>query len=48
MISSTNHMGMLLVQTEIWGVVLKIEQYILATEWWVHVSRLLVPHLDRN
>ena len=27
---------------------LVLEQYVLATELWVHVSRLLVPHLDRD
>ena len=31
-----------------WEVGLAIEQYVLATELWVHVSRLLVLHLNRN
>ena len=41
-------MGMLLVELKNWEVMLIIEQYIWAMELWVHVSRLLVPYLDRN
>ena len=41
-------MGMLLVDLKFWEVGLIIEQYVLAMESRVHVSRCLVLHLDRN
>ena len=47
-LSSTDRMGILLVDPKFWEVGLIIEHYILAMELQVHVSRLLMLHLDRN
>ena len=45
-LSSTNHLGALDGQKRVDMLVL--EHYVLVTELWVHVSRLLMPHLDRD